>query len=213
MTKTMKALVVDDHPLVADATRDLLATVEGIEVVGVVRNAGECMEQVALHRPGLIFLDYHMPGESGLDVAARLKQQYPDIHIVIFTGVELRGIHNKAVQLGISGVLSKEASEQTIKNMVHCILDGYTMLPIPLYRQIQFSGELARGAGNELALDDEELLMMNMLVKGSTHEQIADRIHTSKRTVDNYFRKIYEKLGAKSRLEAMEKFIKSPYYS
>ncbi|MNL85746.1 Transcriptional regulatory protein DevR (DosR) [compost metagenome] len=55
--------------------------------------------------------------------------------------------------------------------------------------------------------------MMNMLVKGATHEQIAERIFMSKRTVDNYLRKIYDKWGAKSRTEALEKFIKSKYYT
>lgn len=210
MNKVMKTLVVDDHPLVADATKALLDSIDGIEVIGVVRNAEQCMEQVSLHEPGLVFLDYLIPGESGLDVAAQIKERYPDIHIVIFTGVELKGIYKKSIQLGVSGVLSKESSEQTIRNMVHCILDDHTMLPLSLYRHVEFGGEHAQ---EYFQLDEDELLMMNMLVKGATHEQIAERIHFSRRTVDNYLRKIYEKLGAKSRVEAMEKFIKSPYYS
>ncbi|TDF96297.1 response regulator transcription factor [Paenibacillus piri] len=210
MSKGMKTLVVDDHPLVANATKALLDSIDGIEVIGVVGNGQQCMELVSLHQPGLVFLDYHLPVTSGMEVAAQIKHSYPDTHIVIFTGVDLTGIYLKSIELGVSGVLSKESSERTIKNMVNCILDGYTMLPLSFYRNIQFGGAYAR---EDYALNEEELLMMNMVVKGATYEQIADRIHTSKRTVDNYLRKIYEKLGAKSKAEALEKFIKHQHYS
>jgi len=206
MSTVMKTLVVDDHPLVANATKALLDSIDGIEVIGVAGNTTECMEQVAMHQPGLVFLDYHLPVKSGMEVAAQIKQSYPDTHIVIFTGVELKGIYLKSIEIGVSGVLSKESSERTIKNMVNCILDGYTMLPLFLFRNIQFGGAYAQ---EDYSLNEEELLMMNMVVKGATYEQIADRIHTSKRTVDNYLRKIYEKLGAKSKAEALEKFIKN----
>jgi two-component system competent response regulator ComA len=209
MSRSVKALVVDDHPLIADATKALLDSVEGLEVIGVAHNGAQCMEQVSLHRPGLVFLDYHLPGRSGLEIAAQIKMSYPDIHIVIFTGVELKGIYSKSMELGVSGVLSKESSQRTIKNMVNCILDGYTMVPLSFYRNMQLSG----AAQENCALNEEELLMMNMMVKGATHEQIAARIHMSKRTVDNYLRRIYEKLGAKSKAEALEKFIKSVHNS
>lgn len=71
---------------------------------------------------------------------------------------------------------------------------------------MKLSGGESEGADE---LTTEEIFMMEMLVKGATHEQLAEQIHTSKRTVDNYLRKIYGKLDAKSKVEALEKFIKS----
>jgi two-component system competent response regulator ComA len=210
MSEIVKTLVVDDHPLFARATKSLLDEIDRIEVVGVVSNAKECLEHVKLHQPGLVFLDYQLPDQTGTEVAAQLKQLYPQIHIVIFTGIELAGIYNKLIEMKVSGVLSKESSERTIKNMVYCILDGYTMIPLSFFNQMQLN---EADAGEECELQEEEVLMMNMLVKGATHEQIAERIFMSKRTVDNYLRKIYDKWGAKSRTEALEKFIKSKYYT
>ncbi|MNR52949.1 Transcriptional regulatory protein DevR (DosR) [compost metagenome] len=84
------------------------------------------------------------------------------------------------------------------------------MLPLSFFHQMQLSGESAK---EDCVLLEEEVLMMNMLVKGATHDQIAERIFMSKRTVDNYLRKIYDKLGVKSRTEALEKFVKSKYYT
>lgn len=210
MSHVMKTLVVDDHPLVANATSALLDSIDRIEVVSVVSNGPQCMEQIALHQPRLVFLDYHLPGQSGMEVAAQIRHVYPDTYIVLFTGVELKGLYQKSIELGLSGVLSKEAGPQTIKNMVNCILDGYTMVPLSVYRHIQLNGAFGHEDG---VLNGEEQFIMNLVVKGATYEQIAEQIHTSKRTVENYLRKIYEKLGARSKVEALEKYIKSPYYS
>lgn len=210
MSEIVKTLVVDDHPLFARTTKALLEQIEGVEVIGVVANAGQCLEQVELYQPGLVFLDYQLPDLSGTEVAAQLKDIYPNMHIVIFTGIDVTGILNKLIEIKVSGVLSKDSSERTIKNMVNCILDAHTMLPVSFFHQMQLSGEYTK---EDCVLLDEEVLMMNMLVKGETHEQIAERIFMSKRTVDNYLRKIYDKWGAKSRTEALEKFIKSKYYT
>ncbi|SCW78777.1 two component transcriptional regulator, LuxR family [Paenibacillus tianmuensis] len=208
MNETVKALVIDDHPLVARATKELLEEADCIEVVGMASSAEEGMEQIRKHQPGLVFLDYQLPDLSGTEVAAQIKQEYPHIHIVIFTGHDLTEAMNRLIELKVSGVLSKESSIRTIKNMVNCILDNHTMLPLSLYHQIQLSG-----SPSYEELNDEEVMMMGMVVKGATHDQIADHIHMSKRTVDNYLRRIYDKLGAKSRMEAMEKFIKSRHYT
>ncbi|UKS26560.1 response regulator transcription factor [Paenibacillus sp. HWE-109] len=210
MSEIVRTLVVDDHPLFARATKALLEQIEHIEVIGVVGNGKQCLEYVERYQPILVFLDYQLPDQSGIEIATIIKRNYPNIHVVIFTGIELSGILNKLIEIKVSGVLSKESSERTIKNMVNCILDGHTMLPLSFFHQMQLT-EIA--VQESFALVEEEILMMNMLVKGATHDQIADQIFMSKRTVDNYLRKIYDKLGVKSRTEALEKFIKSKYYS
>ncbi len=210
MNQVMKALIIDDHPLIASATREVLDSMDRIEVIGVVSNGTQCMEQIALHQPGLVFLDYHLPGPSGMAIAAQIRRDAPHTYIVLFTGVDLRGLYPKSIELGISGMLSKEAGPQTIKNMVNCILDGYTMLPLSVYKHVQLNRAFGREEG---VLNGDEQFIMSLMVQGATYEQIAEQINTSKRTVENYLRKIYEKLGARSKVEALEKYIKSPYYA
>lgn len=209
MNEIVKTLVVDDHPLFARATKALLEQLDRIEVIGVVGNAKQCLEHIERQQPGLVFLDYQLPDSCGTEVAAAIKAKYPHIHVVIFTGIELSSIFNTLVEAKVSGILSKESSERTIMNMVNCVLDGQTMLPLSFFHQMQLN---AVNVQEDFVLLDEEVNMMNMLMKGATHEQIADHIYMSKRTVDNYLRKIYDKLGVKSRPEALEKFIKSKYY-
>jgi two-component system competent response regulator ComA len=209
MIRTIKALVVDDHPLVAQATKNLLQEIDVIDVVGMANNAAQSLEMIKELQPDLVFLDYQLPDESGVEVAKYMKSMYADIHIVIFTGIEINDLYNTFIDIKVSGILSKESSVTTIKNMVNCILDGHTMLPLPIFHSLRMCTN--EGTRVEQRLTTEEIAMMNMIVKGATHDQIADQIHMSKRTVDNYLKKIYDKLDVKTRLEAVERFIKGSY--
>jgi two-component system competent response regulator ComA len=209
MIKTIKALVVDDHPLVAQATKNLLQEIDVIHVVGVANNAAQSLEMIKELQPDLVFLDYQLPDESGVEVAKFIRSMYADIHIVIFTGIEINDLYNTFIDIKVSGILSKESGVTTIKNMVNCILDGHTMLPLPFFHNLKLSTRESTQV--EQQLTTEEIAMMNMIVKGATHDQIADQIHMSKRTVDNYLKKIYDKLDVKTRLEAVERFIKGSY--
>lgn len=202
--ETVKALVVDDHPLFAQATKNLLEEIENVEVVGIASSAKQCMELLAKFQPHFIFLDYRLPDQTGTEVAQQIQKLYPNIHIVIFTGIDTSDLFNNFIGLKVSGILSKESGARTIKNMVNCILDNHTMLPISLFRNMRLGTERI---GESDPLTKEEILMMNMLVKGLTHEQIAEQIHMSRRTIDNYLKKVYGKLGAKSKIEAVEKFV------
>ncbi|WP_010273689.1 response regulator transcription factor [Paenibacillus senegalensis] len=209
MNATIEVIVVDDHPLIAQATKQLLQGLEGIEVIGVVHSGQACLDMIEHSKPGLVMLDYQLPDMPGSEVAKRVKAQYPDTHIVIFTGKEVEEFYNKLLDIPVSGIISKESGEHTIKSMVSAILDNHTVIPLSLFTRLRLiSGE---GALEE-ELTPEEIKIMNLIVSGYTHEQVAEIIHASKRSVDNYLKKIYKKLGVPSKVKAIEKYIQSPYY-
>lgn len=210
MGETVKALVVDDHPLVANATKELLEQTGEITVIGVVGTGKQCMEQVQLHLPELVLLDYQLPDMTGTEITKQIKSRYPRTRVIIFTGVDYLEFFDQLVEAGVSGILSKESSMRTIRNMINCILDNHTMLPLSVYQDLK----LQTHAGSAFTeLDQEEIQIMNMLISGSTYEQIANAIHMSKRTVDNYMKRIFDKMGVKTRLEAIEAFLVNKKYA
>ncbi|PYI53862.1 response regulator transcription factor [Paenibacillus flagellatus] len=214
MKRIVKTVVVDDHPVVARATTYILEQVDGVSVVGIAANGQQALDLVAEHQPELLFLDYHLPDQYGSQVAERVKRRYPQTHVVIFTGIDVADLYNHLIEIGVSGIISKESGETTIQNLVRCILDNHTMLPIPLYQQMRVTNRLPRPAEAEtIHLTPDELQIMSLLVKGATHEQIAEQIHVSKRSVDNYLKKIYDKFGVSTRIQAIEKFVRSPMYA
>lgn len=213
MKRPVRAIVVDDHPVVAQATKLILEQIDDVSVIGVAANGQSALELVEQHQPDLLFLDYHLPDMYGSEVAERAQRRSPGTHVVIFTGIDVAEMYNHFIEIGVSGIISKEAGETTIRNMVRCIMDGHTMVPLSIYRQMKMSGK-QRPAGPELVdLSPDEIQIMTLLVKGATHEQIADQIHVSKRSVDNYLKKIYDKMDVPSRIQAIEKFVRSPLYT
>src|SRR5690242_9954333 len=107
MKATFRVLVVDDHPLFAQATKQILDQIERIEVVGVVGNGRMCMEFMRERQPELVFLDYHLPDVPGSQIAESIRKQFPSTHIIIFTGFDVNDLFNSLVELGVSGILSK----------------------------------------------------------------------------------------------------------
>lgn len=209
MKTNIDVVVVDDHPIIAQATKQLLSDMEGIEVVGVAHTGQACLDMVNEYRPGLVILDYQLPDMPGSEVGKRIKVRNPDTHIVIFTGKEVEEFYNKLLDIPVSGIISKESGEDTIKSMITAILDNYTLIPLSLFPRLR----LQAGAGAlEEELTPEEIKIMNLIVNAYTHEQVAEIIHASKRSVDNYLKKIYKKLGVPSKVKAIEKYIQSPYY-
>jgi two-component system competent response regulator ComA len=208
MMKVVKAIVVDDHPLMAQATKELLEEIEGIEVIDVARDGQRCLELVEQHHPDLVFLDYQLPDRVGTEVAAQIKSMYPEIHIVIFTGVDVSALMEVFLELQVSAVISKGTRHVTIQHMIGCILENYVVMPRPVLQALK--GNVSTSAS---VLTEEEVLIMTLIIRGTTLEQIAAQIHISKRSVDNYQRKIYGKLGVKTRVEAIEAFVRSKYYT
>jgi two-component system competent response regulator ComA len=209
MNKVIRTLVVDDHPLFAKATKAILEEIEHLEVIGTVGSGKDCLEMVRIHQPELIFLDYYLPDQLGSQVARMIKSEFPKTHIVIFTGVEVSKIFNKLIEAGVSGVISKGSSESTIKNMVNCILDNHVAVPLSYFHKMRMVEDQM---SKQLELTHDEVQIMFLLVGGFTHEQIGEEIHLSKRTVDNYLKRIYDKMGIKTRTQAVEQFVQSDYY-
>lgn len=210
MKEAVTAVVVDDHPLLAKATMELLEGTGEIHVAGMAGTGAQCLELIRHGKPKLVFLDYQLPDMTGTEITKQIKALLPDTHVIIFTGVNYLEFYNALVDSGVSGILSKESSERTILNMVHCVLNKQTMVPLALFQKLRLEGHDSDGPS---LLDKEEALIMRLLLKGATLDEVAEAIHMSKRTVDNYLKRIFEKMGVKTRMAAIQAFLVEKKYA
>lgn len=209
MKRNIKAIVTEDHPLMAQATKGLLEQIEEIKVIGLAYSGADCLQLVREHLPDLVLLDYQLPDVLGTELVKDIKALRPEVQIIIFTGVDLSDLAERFVDLQINGIISKGTGHSSILHMIHCVLENYTVFPTTVLNRLQ-TGVKASPKGD---LTEDEILIMKLLIKGETLEQIADAIHVSKRSVDNYQKRIYEKLGVKNKVQALEAFIQSKYYA
>lgn len=205
MSKSFKVLIVDDHPTLSYGTKMIVEEIEHVSVVGIAITAESCMQLVSEYKPNLILMDYNLPDLNGSELTKKIKQAYAGIHIVIFSGADLKYLYNQLLDLDISGILGKNANADQLKNMIRSIKEGQTVISLELFKQLRISDIHVPG---EL-LTEQESRIMSLIIEGYTQEKIADTIFTSKRSVDNYMKKIYEKLGASGRMQAAQIFIEN----
>lgn len=203
-------VIIDDHPLMAAATKELLEQSLEVTVIASVRTGQEGIDAACTLQPDLVLLDYRLPDMDGSDVAERLSQLQPEIHVVIFSGIDVTAMVPRLVELQVSGIISKESSQHAIIHAVSSVLNGFVVMPRTGVQQ--FFVPVAVPGTIEIDLTEDEVSLMSLIVKGCTLEQVADHIHMSKRSVDNYQRKIYDKLGVKGRAQAIEAFVRTRYY-
>jgi two-component system competent response regulator ComA len=203
MNKKIRILIVEDHPLMAEATSQTLEQIDFVQIVGIALTGKSCLEMVEFSKPDIVFLDFNLPDYYGDEIAKLIKANYPLIHIVIFTGIDFAHLYNHLIGIEVSAVISKESSGTLIKSLITILIENYTMLPIPTFHKMKLMSSDPQPTN---LLDADEIKIMTMIVNGSTNEQIAEVIRMSKRTIDNYIRKIYMKLGVTSRAQAVTKF-------
>jgi len=211
MRTKVKAMVVDDHPLMSTATQMLLEQTGQIKVTHIAGTGQMCLEQLETEQVGLAVLDYQLPDQTGIQLAQQIRASYPNIKIVMFTSYDMSLLADVIVwELELEAVISKGTSEAMIQQMILCVLDDQVIFPKLLLAHLKSPQKKKLVVS---ALTDEDIAMMKMVIQGATHEAIAEHIHTSRRTVDNHLRKIYEKLGVDSKLQAIQKVLGDDYYS
>lgn len=199
-------LIVDDHPLMAEATKELLAGIDQVGNIQIANNVKQGIQKADEFEPDLVIMDYFLNGTMGTDVAEEISKKHPNTKILFLTGLDLVPLLPKIFNTNAWGAISKEVSPQAIKNAVCCVLSGLMVFPK--------CGVEKTPSPNDVVthLSGEEAKIMREVLNGATYAQIADLIHMSRRTVDNYMKRIFEKLGAKNKTEAIEKFMKTKYY-
>src|SRR5690606_23444131 len=133
----IRVLVVDDHPLMGQMTKQILEETERIKVIGVVGTGVACQEVVESEQPDIVFLDFQLPDIFGDVVAKWIKDRYPQIHIIIFTGIDIRDLYNYFIDLKVSGIISKESNGDIIVGIVDCVLKGHTVMPLSTFHQLK----------------------------------------------------------------------------
>lgn len=205
--KEIKAMIVDDHPLMAQATAALLKQMDGIEIAAIVSDGKQSLQGMEELAPDLVILEWRVKDVYQTDMVKRMKAASPDSLIVIFTGLKVEELYPEIVPFQIHGLISKEAGHDTIQHAIACILEGYTVFP-----EITYLTQISAKATADIVLNEGEATIMSLVLKGCTIEQIAEHMHFSKRSIDNYLSRIYKKMGVTGRAQAIKFFMQTPYY-
>ncbi len=201
-------VIVDDAELFREALRAAFHQ-EGFNVVGVAADAMNGIDLTREHEPDLVMLDLLMPGMSGLEVVSTIVKVSPRTRVVLLTASESSEDLLAAVKAGASGYMTKDTPLPRLVAAMNDVLEGGAAVSPAMggklftaLRSLLKHNGLTMNRAPELT--GRELEILGMVGEGLTSKEIADKLYISENTVRNHVRNILDKLGLKSRFEAVQ---------
>jgi len=196
-------LIIDDHSLVRDGMRLLL---EGLDPTVSVFEAGSCeegLEQLgSVESLELVLLDLSLPGTSGLGCIARIREQFPDTPIIIFSASEKSSDARAVLDAGVEGYIPKAASGEVVLSAIRLVLSGGTYFPTSMVLAEQQEDELSAVVEKPVQLTPRQLDVLKLLAQGKPNKLIADALDMAESTVRVHATAIFKALEVTNRTEA-----------
>jgi len=212
MNPQVKVLIVDDHQMFREGIRARLARHARFKVVGEAANSEEAIKLMQQAAPSIVILDIRMPGPSGIDLARRLRRDWPDVKILVLSGYDFDQYVRAFARIGIHGYLLKDSPQEALVEALDEIARGGVVLPPRIASKVMrsyASDSVSENRNTRWDLTVREIEVLECLHEGMRNADIASRLDISTRTVEAHVSSIISKLGARSRTDAVRRAMDS----
>ncbi len=197
----IRVLVADDHAIVRTGIRHVLESEPGFEVVGEASTGAEALELAAALHPHVAVLDISMPGESGLRVAAELRQRCPETQVLILSMHDNTEYVLESLRAGAHGYLLKDTAATELRGAIRAVRRGESFFSPPIAGRLSavFRGDQGEPASRTLGqLTARERQVLVGVAQGHTNREIALQLGISHRTVETHRENLMKKLGVRT---------------
>jgi len=199
MDEKLKVFVVDDHELFRQGVVMVINRMENVEVIGEASTGKEFLHMLNSKVPDVVFMDIKMPELNGVDATQEATQRYPNLKIIALSMFGEEEYLQKMINAGAVGFLLKNSSIQEIENAIRLVVDGKNCYSNELLGY--FTNKYIRknaDDGSSIKLTRRELEVLDLVAKGMSNQEIADKLFVSKRTVDGHKANLIHKTGSKN---------------
>jgi DNA-binding NarL/FixJ family response regulator len=198
----VRVLIVDDHPVTRDGLRSALSRAHDLEVVGEAGTGEEAVTAAVELRPDLVFMDVRMPGMGGIEATRAIRGALPDTKVILFTIDESRAAISEAIQAGVSGYLLKDVTTEDLLRAARMAMEGKAVIH-PALTKLFLDEVRFMPKDNGSPLSPREVQILQHIASGSSTKQVARDLGISAHTVKTHLERIFDKLGANDRAQAV----------
>lgn len=211
----IRVLVSDDHPVVREGLRSLIARAPDLAWVGEAADGHTLLDAIREVRPDVVLLDLCMPNGGGLAVLRRAAAMERPPRWIVFSSYEEAGQVQAAVEAGVHGYLIKGSDYGAILDAIRAVARGERVLSPSLVGPLfdTLAQQAATRIARESGLDDQDRQVLAAIAGGATTAEIGARLHLSEVTVKRRIQELIERLGVRNRTQAVAEAIRRGWIS
>ena len=190
-----RILIADDHAIMRQGILQVLALAVDLEVMEEARNGWEVIEKLRAQPFDLLLLDMTMPGPSGADLVKRVRDEYPDLPVLILSMHSESQIAARALKAGAQGYLTKDNEPDILIAAVRKVAAGGRYIDPDLATKLVFETGMSGESQLHEALSDREYQILLRIAQGHSLNDMAEELHLSAKTVSTYKMRLMRKLG------------------
>ena len=203
----IKVMLVEDHVLMREGTRELLERQEDLSVVAQAGDGLEAIRLAAEHHPDVILMDIALPQLNGLEATKQIKAADPSSAILVLSAYDDDEYVLAFLEAGAAGYLLKDVSANELVQAIRAIYAGESVLSPAITRKVvdHLTGQRPIESGEQasMPLSERELQVLQLAARGWTNREIGSQLSISARTVQVHLSNVFGKLGVGSRTEAV----------
>ena len=191
----IRIVLADDHTIVREGLKQLLAAAGDLEVVGEAQNGHEAMERVRTLDFDVLLLDMSMPGKSGIELIKHVKSEKPKLRVLVLSMHEETQYAVRAIKAGASGYVTKDSAGTQLVTAIRRVAGGGAFITPEVAEQLALGAMPGAEGPAHQRLSDREFEVFQLLVAGETVTDIASKLNLSGKTVSTHKARLMEKLG------------------
>ena len=203
-TKMIKVLIADNHPIVRMGIKQVLASAPEFDVIADVATTSELFGQLEKASPDVVMLEMDIPEINGIATLRKIKQEYPDIKVLIYSGQSEDVYALSTIRAGAFGYLSKTADIDYIISAVRKVSEGSMFITNELAQRLAFDEGTQKPRRFFRKLSTREVEVLKLLASGKRNKDVALGLNLNEKTVSTYKARLMKKLNVDNLVDLLQ---------
>ena len=200
----IKVLIADNHPIIRMGVKNVLEAATGFKVVGDASTTTELFEKIDKAAPNVVILEMDIPEANGIATLRRMKKEYPDVKVLIYSGQSEDVYALSTIRAGAFGYLSKSSDIDYIISAVRKVNEGQMFITNELAQRLAFDEGTQKPRRFFRKLSTREVEVLKLLASGKRNKDVAEGLNLNEKTVSTYKARLMKKLNVDNMVDLLQ---------